>query len=347
MRRVAFVEWRQASNGAIPAMPKWADCCVFERRTETRTNRGHGHVRYDQGPRVATMIAAWAYVAVLGAGAGCSSLSWEHRRDKVISAREISQRGMEAYQAGNWQGAEVLFRQAVDVCPADERVRSRYADILWHRGARAEAIEHMDEAVRLSGGEPDLLVRLGEMHLAESEVRQASELADRAIRFDPRWVRAQKLKGDCLRREDRWREALAAYHLALSIQSHYPEARMAIAQIYHEHGRPERALSTLQALASELAPDEAPPELEYWQGIVSMSLGRYKDAIAHLTRAESRGWRTAELLYCLAEAHHRMGDESAARLAWNQALQLQPQHAQAQHAVPAVDQERRMANLPD
>jgi Flp pilus assembly protein TadD len=64
------------------------------------------------------------------------------------------------------EGAEASFRQAVDASPQDERARGEYAQLLWKRGATTEAVRHMTEAVRLSGGSPKLLVELGEMQLA-------------------------------------------------------------------------------------------------------------------------------------------------------------------------------------
>ena len=51
-------------------------------------------------------------------------------------ARQIAQRGMDAVDTGNWQRAEEFFAKAVEVCPDDERVQSRYAEALWRRGSR-------------------------------------------------------------------------------------------------------------------------------------------------------------------------------------------------------------------
>ena len=184
---------------------------------------------------------------------GCSSLSRRGQTDEVVFARQIAQRGMDAVDAGNWQRAEEFFAKAVEVCPVDERVQSRYAEALWRRGSRREAVEHMKEAVRLSGGDPDLVVRLGEMHLQTGELQQASQLAERVIQSGRQQANAYRLRGAVLERQGKWPEALADYHRALSIQPQYPEVQMAIAGVYYRQGRPQRALSTLQALAGILS----------------------------------------------------------------------------------------------
>ena len=170
-------------------------------------------------------------------------------------------------------GAEEFFAKAVEVCPVDERVQSRYADALWHRGSRQEALDHMKEAVRLSGGEPELVVRLGEMHLETGDLQQASQLAERVILSGRQLAGAYRLRGDVRERQGKSDKALADYHRALGMQSQYPEVQMAIAAVYYRQGRPQRALSTLQALAGSYPSGEEPAEMLYWQGLACKALG--------------------------------------------------------------------------
>ena len=74
-----------------------------------------------------------AVVLVLSSLAGCSGFAKRFQRDDVISARQIARQGADAFSAGDWQRAEEHYAKAVDVCPVDERVRSRYAETLWQR----------------------------------------------------------------------------------------------------------------------------------------------------------------------------------------------------------------------
>src|SRR5687768_7338334 len=93
---------------------------------------------------------------------GCCSLSWRKDADEVVAARELVSRGIEAQQEGRDEEASRLFAQAMETCPDDERCRRHFAEVLWRQGQAGQAITHMQEAVRLSGGDPLLIVRLGE-----------------------------------------------------------------------------------------------------------------------------------------------------------------------------------------
>ena len=250
---------------------------------------------------------------------------------------------MDAVDAGNWQRAEEFFAKAVEVCPVDERVQSRYADALWHRGSRQEALDHMKEAVRLSGGEPELVVRLGEMHLETGDLQQASQLAERVILSGRQLAGAYRLRGDVRERQGKSDEALADYHRALGMQSQYPEVQMAIAAVYYRQGRPQRALSTLQALAGSYPSGEEPAEMLYWQGLACKALGRHEQAVVHLAQAEGRGLQSADLLYSLAEARYLAGDPAAAQLTLQRAMELEPTHPEAQRLAASI-QTRQVAS---
>jgi tetratricopeptide (TPR) repeat protein len=219
--------------------------------------------------------------------------------------------------------------------------------MMWNQGLYTEAIEHQQEAVRLSGGDPVLMVRLGEMYLAQGDLDGAKHLAQRVIDSGPESAAAYRLRGDVLRGQNRWREALAAYHRALSIEPDNVDVQMAVAQVYQCNGRPQRALSTLQSLAATYSPGEEPAELLYWQGIAFSALGRHRQAIRQFARAESSGMQSADLQFRLAEANHLAGNASAALSALERAMQLDPHHPQAGRLCEAIQGSLQVARARD
>lgn len=253
---------------------------------------------------------------------------------------------MDAVDAGNWPSAEESFAKAVDICPVDEQVRSRYAEALWHRGSRREALEHMGEAVRLSGGDPNLVVRLGEMYLQTGDLGQAGQLANRALASGRQLPSAYRLRGEVLRRQGSWRDALADFHHALSLQPQYPEVQLAVAEVYYREGRPLRALSTLQALASSYPSGEEPPEVLCWQGLACAALARHEQAVTYLAAAEARGLHAPDLLCQLARARYDMGDPSAAQITLDRLLELDPQNAEGLRLAEQFRSAREIASLP-
>jgi tetratricopeptide (TPR) repeat protein len=251
-----------------------------------------------------------------------------HTSDEAINAaRDLSLQGIDAQQKGRSEQAEGLFAAAIERCPQDERARCCYADVLWQRGAQEEAISHMEVAVRLSGSDPQRRVQLGKMYLARGQVHRASVQADKAIAANREFAAAWALHGDVLKAEGLRSEALGSYHRALSIQPHYPEVQLALADLYGQQDRPQRALATLQALADHYPPDQLPSEVAYREGLVLRRLGRHEDAAVRLAAAIQRGPATAEMHFELAQTQVLAGDRNAASQSVAAGLSLHPNHA--------------------
>ena len=295
--------------------PGWLACFELARR---------GAPRVDAAPLCRLVFSA----ALLNAAIGCACCR-NPVGDNVIAARQYSLRGMEAMQRENWDEAESLFARAVSTSPVDERARCRYAETLWKRGARQEAIAQMEEAVRLSSNDPKLLVELGEMHLAGGDLARAAERAEQAVAADGRSASAWALRGDVLRRTGHAAEALACYHRALTYQEHFPHVQLAAADIYRKSGRPQRTLATLELLAGQYPPGQEPAEVLFHKGLALKSLSRFDEAAETLAAAVKGGDCTPEMLVHLSDAQLLAGDPTAAGFAIDQALALDPNHAGA------------------
>lgn len=261
--------------------------------------------------------------------------------ENVVAARQLSLKGLEAMQRQEWENAEGLFAEAVRTSPVDERARWRYAETLWRRGAQKEALEQMEEAVRLSGNDPKLLVELGEMHLASGDLPRAARRAEQAVASDSRSPAAWALRGDVLRWAGNQQEALAAYHRALNYQEHFPHVQLAAAEIYGESGRPQRALATLEHLEGQFPPGQEPAEVQFAKGLALKSLGRFDEAAESLAAAARHGEPTADLLVHLSEAHLLAGDPGSAGLAINEALSREPNHPAGRELQGQIESRRQ------
>lgn len=258
---------------------------------------------------------------------GCRAFRCHTSDEAVSAARDLSLQGLDAQQKGRVDQAEELFAAAVQRCPQDERARCCYAEILWQRGAQDEAVRHMEEAVRLSGSDPQRRVQLGKMYLVRGHVHQASLQADKAIAANRDSAAAWALHGDVLKAEGLRDQAVASYHRALAIQAHYPQVQMALADLYGQQDRPQRALATLQALADHYPPDAVPSEVSYREGLVLRRLGRHQDAVERLAAAVQRGPANAEMHFELAQTQIAAGDRNAAAASVAAGLALHPNHA--------------------
>lgn len=281
----------------------------------------------------------------VAAGSGCRALSCKQATDENISvARQLSLQGMGAQQKGRWDEAEALYASAVTRCPTDERARCGYAESLWQRGAHDEAIAHMEEAVRLSGDDPERMVQLGNMYLALGQLDRAKTFADKAITANRHLAGAWALRGDIQRAQGQISDALASYHRTLSLQEHYPEVQFALSEMYSQQGRPQRALSTLQSLEDDFPPGQIPTNVLYREGLALRQLGRYQDAAKALAKASERGEPSAELLNELARTQMLAGDPASAALANAAALARDPNHAPSQQLKAELDSRQQMAS---
>ena len=285
--------------------------------------RLHCRARRATGARVASAASLAAGLVML---AGCSlpgrggPVSGE-----IFNCRQLTQRGISAVERGEWERAESFFSQAIESCPVDCEARRQYAETLWHRGAQQEAVAQLQEAIRLSSDDPTLLVRVGEMHLAQGNVDAAIDLAYQALDLDPSAPRAWLLRGQAMQRAGQPRQALADYHRALSDEPDNREALLQVAELYRQIGQPQRALATLQTLSDTYPWGEEPQHLFVLSGLAYGALGRHDDAVESF-RTAARHEPTPEVLFHLAQAELAAGHPTQARDAATRALALQPQH---------------------
>jgi tetratricopeptide (TPR) repeat protein len=233
--------------------------------------------------------------------------------------------------------AELLFSRAVEACPVDSEARRQYAEALWQRGNVGEAVAQLDEARRLTGDEPKLLVRAAEMRAAMGQLDESRSLVERAIDLDPRNPAALAIRGRVRRQLGQCREALADYHRALRYAPGDREVLLETAEVYRELGQPQRALTSLQCLADTYPPGEEPQKVLYLMGLAYEASGRYGDAAEVLAAARNRGPPSPELLCRLAEAEMQTGQTSTARRTAQQALSLEPSHSAARALLDRID----------
>mgnify|MGYP002623593151 CR=1 FL=1 len=269
---------------------------------------------------------------------GCSTFSQQAVDSNVVRCRQHCQAGLEAARRGNDASALGTFAAAVESCPEDERARQLYAESLWSHGDEEAAIAQMVEAQRLSGGEPEATVRLGQMYLAVGRIDQAEKAATRAIASAPRMAEGWALEGDVLARREQADQALARYHRALAYRSDYPEVQFAVADLYGKQGRHTRALATLNALSQQYEPNHIPQRLHVMRGRSYGVLGRHQEAADEFSLAVKAAPPTAELLNELATALAACGDTIAARMTAEHALSLQPENPDAQQLLAQLRQ---------
>ena len=276
--------------------------------------------------RQATLFFLMLGAVLAGLSTGCNQFQKRSSVTDLDSARKLSFAGMRKSQNGDWQAAEKDFRQAVEVCPEDERAHALLADALWNSGKSSEAVEEQREAVTRSGGDPKQHVRLGEMLLDTGYSDQAMGQAEVALEESRQFVSAWNLKGDALQTQNKLSEALHCYQRSLSIDARQESVLEKIADIYERLGRPQRALATWYAV-EELYPEDAiPAAVLYREALAMQRLDRDHRAVELLVEARYRDPDSPEVIIALSDLQRKLGDHVNAGLTADYGKNRWPNH---------------------
>jgi tetratricopeptide (TPR) repeat protein len=261
----------------------------------------------------------------------------------LATSRHLSQQAVTAMERGQQQQAEGLLAEAIKSCPADPEARRFYADALWQRGARQEALAQMKEAVRQSGGDAALEARLADMHLNMGNVELARQSAEHAIDLNSKLPAAWAVRGRIMRAAGQPQQALADWHRALNYAPDDRDVLLELAELYRQLNQPPRALQTLQSLADTYPPGEEPQHVLHLMGMAYLAMQRYDDAVESLAAAGMREKPSAELLHRLGEAQLLSGHPTEAAIAAQQALTLQPDHQASRDLLGRIEVAQRQA----
>jgi tetratricopeptide (TPR) repeat protein len=259
----------------------------------------------------------------------------------VTDCRRLSQQGVAALERGQQQNAETLLAKAVAACPADAEAHRHYAEALWRRGARKEAIAQLQQSSRLLGDDASVSVRLAEMQLADGQLEPARQNAEQTLRLDPKLPGAWAVRGGVMRAAGQSQEALADQLRALGYAPNDRTILMEIAELHRELNQPDRALHTLQTLADTYSSGEEPGQVLYLMGLAYNAMGRPEESLASLKAAVGRGKPTPEMFHGLAEAEFMAGHPVQAAEAARQALALQPQHQPSRELLDRIELAQR------
>ncbi len=269
---------------------------------------------------------------VLGVGqgtfVGCRTLRATLPDGRLVRARQLSLRGADLLRRSRFQDAQTLFDEAIRNCPTDERAHWGYATTLWEKGKRPEAIAHMREAVRLSGRNPEFMIRLGEMYLAEGDAAGATLQAEQVLQSHRDRADAWALMGDSQSRSDRPLDAIESYHRALLLQPDYPQVQFSVAELYRHTGRPNRSLATLDRMVDMHPTSCLQGETQLMRALALIDLQRRDEAVLALQSVgEGLPINKPECHIDLANAQYQLGELVEARISLGRFKQLFPNHS--------------------
>lgn len=248
----------------------------------------------------------------------------------LATARQLRLRGADALQQQKYSDAETLFSESLRHSPNDEQAHWGLAEVLYQRGECNQAAQHMNEAAKISGNDPARLVRLGEMQMEAGQADLAMIQADMALASDWQHAKAWELRGRVLEKRGQSQEAMEAYHRSLLSQPNNPAVQLALASIYLQLDRPQRALATIERMSDLQNPSYDKADTWLLKGTALARLGQVEESRNCLKEASQRVDGTSDQLCLqLAKLQSELGDWSDARANLGRVLSQDPNNSDA------------------
>ena len=293
--------------------------------------------------RIRTLFRLCLLLAVLAGAVGCRAIGRISESRQSISARRLSRAGMEAMREGQWDTAEELFAGALEVSTADDRAHRGLAESMWQRQERDAAIRHMEQAVRLSAGDPKLVQRLGRMYLEVGRLDDADRQSMAALDSDRQSADVWALRGDCLNARNKPDEALSAYHRALALQPDFPSVQLQAAEIYRVKGRFDRLLATVDRMQDASGDDNATARVQLLKGIAMRQLGSHDEAYRCFVKAIEMDPNDPAAHLHIASVCLERGDVDTAREQIDIAMKLDPNSIRSDGLIEQLHSQERLA----
>jgi Flp pilus assembly protein TadD len=283
------------------------------------------------------------------------------------------QLGTLLWETGDVDGAYRELSQVVRFWPNDQRVRRALVVIHANRGDFKALVAELEKVVELSPADLEVRLDLAAAYASLGRDDQAISAYIGVIAAHPGNVHALKLLGDLYRQKGQLPSAIKYYALALQARPSDPRPYFLLGAAYLETGddvQAKRVYLKAQRFREFL------PEVHNNLGAISYREGKLKESLAYLKKAVDARPNRVRYRYNYAlslskteamnealfhieaglkldaqypELHYlrgvvllRKGDAHGARKSFEKTLELEPEHAGAQHNLERLDQlERR------
>jgi tetratricopeptide (TPR) repeat protein len=205
----------------------------------------------------------WAWdVAVATAIAGCLALT----------SRQIA----------CWRDSETLFRHALAVTENNIIARVNLGEVLIAKGQPAEAVEHLERALKMSPRGADIHLNLAVAYQVQGRLPEALTHYHAGLALTPDDAKAHFLFGTYWAQAGQYDEAVKEFHEAIRLKPDYPTVYVNLGSALRRQGKLPEAIAQFET-AIRLQPGNA----DAWNnlGVALASAGRFGEAAARFEKA--------------------------------------------------------------
>src|SRR5262249_42942859 len=161
----------------------------------------------------------------------------------------------------------------------------------------------------------------------EDDLRRADELASRALAIDPNDAYAHQIKGNILRAQKHYDEAIVEYETAIALSPMNVGSRVHLARMKILIGEPAEAIPLLEQAMRINPRDPFAATTESRLGLANLLLGNTDEAIRWCKKAVLTDMNFFDAYRNLAAALALTGDNTAAQGVLAEAIKRDPDHA--------------------
>ena len=245
----------------------------------------------------------------------------------MILVRQALDVAWRHYQKGEWQQAEQLYLQVLEVDPHQVDALHLLAAIAGQTGREGQAIDYLQTLLRLKPGFAAAHNNLGNALVAQGRLAEAVASFQEAVRLQPDFAVTHYNLGNALRERGQLAAAVASFQEAVRLQPGYAVAHLNLGNALRERRQLAAAVASFQE-AARLQPDYV--EAHYNLGIAFQEQGKPAEAADRFQQVLCLKPEHADAHFGLGVALERLGKLEEAVASYQQAVQLKPDYAEAQ-----------------
>jgi tetratricopeptide (TPR) repeat protein len=256
-------DYRYATPIPLPRGTKLTMRYTYDNSADNHHNPNHPPARVKLGPKSTDEMA---------------ELGLQIMPKSMADAGTIVQSFVERDMLANVALGEARVRESPDVAEYRAFLGGAYVEV----GRFADAVPHLEAAIRLDARGAGAHGNLGTVRLAQGYAADAVRHLQRAVALSPRDEDLQFNLGNALNRAGRFDDAAAAYRRALELNPDFPDAHVNMGALLFSRGRVKESLPYFER-AAELMPRSAIIHTDLSSALAAS--GRYADALRHVRRA--------------------------------------------------------------
>jgi tetratricopeptide (TPR) repeat protein len=244
---------------------------------------------------------------------------------------------LQHHQAGNWQQAELLYRQVIHSDSSHADAYHLLGVLATQVGRYDQAIACIRQATALNPFNALYHCNLGAAHEAVGQLEEAVAQYGQALQLKPDYAEAHCNLGNALSSQAKLDEAIEHYRQALRLRVDLVEAHNGLGNALSSQGCLDEAMAHFQQ-ALRLRPDS----FEVHNNVANTLLrqGKVDDAIIHYRK-------TLRIRPDSPEAHNNLGNTlveqrniDQALSCYHEALRLRPDFAEARNSLGIAQQQQ-------